>query len=389
MNEIVKVPFYRLKLAAGEINAVRDVLRSGWLTTGEITRAFEKEFAAQVGAKHAVAVNSCTAALHLSLINAGVKAGHEVITTPYTFVATIEAILHVGAKPVLVDTEADSLNLDLDLAEKAITSRTRALIPVHVAGLPCDLRRIDSIRRHKGIVIVHDAAHALGASSSGLIVGATRDYSCFSFYATKNLTTGEGGMITTASSKAVDRLRMLSLHGMSRGAWRRYSGGGSWHYQIPELGYKYNISDIASALGLAQLRRFDRMQEKRRRLAKLYRHYLEEIEELELPVEPPDLRHAWHLYIVHLRPRYRRYRDQIVEDLKKRGVETSVHFIPIYLHQYYRHRLKFSRRRYPNSYNHYRSVITLPLFVDLRENEIAYIATCLKSILRSLEPKGN
>lgn len=387
MDRTVKVPFYRLKLTTTEINAVGDVLRSGWLTTGEVTRTFEIEFAAHLGAKHAVAVNSCTAALHLSLLASGVKAGDEVVTTPYTFVATIEAILHAGAKPVLVDTEADSLNLDLELAEKAITSRTRALIPVHVAGLPCNLRELETIRRRKRITIIHDAAHALGATSGDRAVGATRDYSCFSFYATKNLTTGEGGMITTASKTAAELLRMLSLHGMSRGAWKRYSGGSSWHYQIPELGYKYNISDIASALGLAQLRRFDKMQKKRRSIAELYHHHLSEIEELELPVEPADVRHAWHLYIVHLHPRYRRYRERIVEELKKRGVETSVHFIPIYLHQYYRRRLKLSRRGYPNSYNHYSSVISLPFFVDLRENEIAYIASCLKSILSGLKSK--
>ncbi len=385
----MKVPFYRLKLSDAEIAAVRDVLRSGWLTTGEVTRTFEKEFAAQVGAKHAVAVNSCTAALHLSLLASGVRAGDEVITTPYTFVATVEAILHAGAKPVLVDTEKESLNLDLELAENAITSRTRALIPVHVTGLPCDLRKLEGIRRRKSITVVHDAAHALGAASGNRTVGATRDYSCFSFYATKNLTSGEGGMITTASKAAAERLRMLSLHGMSRGAWKRYSGGGSWHYQIAELGYKYNISDIASALGLAQLRRLDQMQMRRRKLAELYHHHLSNIQELELPIEPAGVRHAWHLYIVHLRPRYHRYRDRIIEELKERGVETSVHFIPIYLHQYYQRRLKLNRRQFPNSYNHYRGVISLPFFVDLKEKEIAYIASSLRSILSRLKSEGN
>jgi dTDP-4-amino-4,6-dideoxygalactose transaminase len=290
---------------------------------------------------------------------------------------------------VFVDTECDSLNIDLELAAAAASLTTRALVPVHIAGLPCDLDRLEAIRSRTKLAVVHDAAHALGAAWNKRRVGSGRDFSCFSFYATKNLTAGEGGMITTNSKRASERLRRLSLHGMSRGAWRRYATTGSWQYKVDDFGYKYNISDIASALGLAQLRRFEQMQKRRAEIAELYRQSLAAIEELTLPQVPPQAQHAWHLFIVTLRSSHRPHRDRIIRELRDRGVETSVHFIPIFLHNYYRGRFKLDYRDYPNSYTHYRSVISLPFFVDLREREIRHVASSLKSILASLKRKGS
>ena len=385
--KITSVPFYRLTISPAEIAKVNETLRSGWLTTGKVTQQFEAEFADYVGAKHAIAVNSCTAALHLSLIAAGVGPGDEVITTPYTFVATTETIIQCGARVKFVDTERDSFNIDLDKLEKAISVRTKAIVPVYIAGYPSDLRRIESIRKKHKVAVIHDAAHALGTSSGKTIVGSTPDMTCFSFYSTKNLTTGEGGMITTDNQKRMEQLRVIALHGMSKGAWNRYSGAGSWKYQILALGYKYNLPDMASSLGLIQLRNFDKMQAARRRAAALYEKYLGDIEELVLPHEPADGKHAWHLYIIKLRHGGEKLRDRVIEDLKAAGIGTSVHFIPLYLHPYYKKHYGQSRRDFPNSYAHYQGAITLPLFVDIKEEEIKYVADSLKKILHRARKK--
>lgn len=375
------VPFYRLRLTEAEIKSVERVLRSGWLTTGKVTHEFENEFARYVGAKHAVAVNSCTAALHLSLLAAGVGPGDEVITTPYTFVASTETIIQTGAKVVFVDTEPDSFNIDLNLIPQAITKRTKAIVPVYIAGMPSNLKQVDALRRRHKLAVIHDAAHALGTSWKGTMVGATADFTCFSFYSTKNLTTGEGGMITTNNRKLADHLRITALHGMSRGAWKRYTGAGSWKYQILELGYKYNLTDIAAALGREQLRHFGKIQASRQRAAAWYRKHLGSIEELILPQPPADGVHAWHLYIVKLRHGGEAFRDRVIEDLKACGVGTSVHFIPLYLHPYYKRHYRYTARDLPNSFNHYRSAITLPLFADITEAEIKFVADSFKKVL--------
>lgn len=378
--KVTSVPFYRLKISKQEIDKVNETMRSGWLTTGKVTHQFESEFAKYVGAKYAVAVNSCTAALHLSLIVAGVKPGDEVITTPYTFVATTETIIQCGARVVFVDTEEDSFNIDLNAVEAAITPSTRAIVPVYIAGYPSDLKRVDAIRRNHKIHVIHDAAHALGTYSGSSMVGSTPDLTCFSFYSTKNLTTGEGGMITTDNKEHMELLRVISLHGMSRDAWKRYTGSGSWKYQIRELGYKYNLSDMASSVGLVQLQNFEKMQRSRRRAAALYAKYLGGIDELVIPREPENGKHAWHLYIVKLRKGGESKRDRVIEELKSMGVGTSVHFIPLYLHPYYKTNYGYTRYDFPNSYNNYCSAITLPLFVDITEEEIRYVAECFKKI---------
>ncbi|HZI92801.1 MAG TPA: DegT/DnrJ/EryC1/StrS family aminotransferase, partial [Patescibacteria group bacterium] len=249
------IPFCRPDITEAEIEEVVATLRSGWITTGPRTKRFEEEFARRVGARHAVAVSSCTAGLHLALVAAGVGPGDEVVTTPYTFTASAAAVLHAGARPVLVDVEDDTANLDPARLARAVTARTKAIIPVHIAGHPCEMDGIQSIAREKGLTVIEDAAHSLPASYRGKSVGTISPMTVFSFYATKNLTTGEGGMVTTDDDALRDRLAVFGYHGMSRDGWQRYTAKGSWYYEILEDGFKYNMSDLQAALGLVQLRR--------------------------------------------------------------------------------------------------------------------------------------
>lgn len=362
------IPFHLPLIGPAEIEAVTEVLKSGWLTTGPATARFEREFREYVRAKHALAVNSATAALHLALAALGIGPGDEVITTPLTFCATVNTILHVGATPVLADI-GDSLNLDPDRVEAAITPRTRAILPVHFAGLPCDLNRLWRIAREHGLAMVEDAAHAIGACWNGAPIGGGRsDAVAFSFYATKNLTTGEGGMVTTPSEELHERMRILCLHGMSRHAWSRYSGSGSWAYDVVECGFKYNMTDIAAALGTVQLGRIKAMTERRREIARAYTNAFAEIPELETPPELPG--HCWHLYVLRLNlERLAVDRARFIEDLKEEGVQCSVHFIPIPLHSYYKRtlRMKDPCRR---ALEEYPRLLSLPLYARMSDGDV-------------------
>ena len=300
------IPFHRPSIGEEEIAEVVSTLRSGWLTTGPRAAQFEREFAAYTESPHAVAVNSATAGLHIALAALGIGPGHEVITTPMTFCATVQAILHVGATPVLADIGPNG-NIDPEQIERRITDRTRVIIPVHLAGLPCDMKRIWALAAKRGIHVIEDAAHAAGAFYDGRPIGAgsdadgeASDACVFSFYATKNLTTGEGGMITTHHTHFSETLRMFSLHGVSRDAWDRYSDLGHWSYDVLAHGFKYNMSDIQAAIGIHQLRKLDQFIDRRTRLAAMYNTAFAGIDELELPPDDASCRHAWHLYILRL-----------------------------------------------------------------------------------------
>ena len=277
------LPFHVPDIGDEEVAEVVDVLRSGWLTTGAKARDFEREFAAMVGAKHAVAVNSCTAALHLALEAAEIREGDEVLVPTMTFAATAEVVTYVKAKPVLVDCVDNTLNLDTGRLEQGITDKTKAIIPVHFAGHPCDMVQILSIAHAHDLRVIEDAAHALPARYNGRTVGSIGESTCFSFYATKNITTGEGGMITTDNPEYAARVRMMSLHGLSRDAWNRYSAEGSWYYEILSPGFKYNLTDIAAALGLAQLKKCDRFWKTRERYAALYHEGFCDLPEIVCP----------------------------------------------------------------------------------------------------------
>jgi dTDP-4-amino-4,6-dideoxygalactose transaminase len=377
------IPFYRPWTDDREIAQAAGAIRSGWLTTGPRVGRFETRVRRMVRAHHAVAVNSCTAALHLSLAAAGVGRGDEVITSPYTFAATGEAILYLGARPVLADIDPRTLNLDPEAAERAMTRKTRAIVPVHVAGLPCDMRSLLGLARRKRLKVVDDAAHALGSWVGGRPIGSLSDLTCFSFYATKNLTTGEGGMVTTDDPEAAQRVRRLSLHGLSHDAWKRYTRAGSWKYDVVELGFKYNMTDVAAGLGLAQAAKFLAMQARRRRLARRYDALLGPCDAYDLPTEPEGVVHAWHLYILRLRPGVLRIgRDELIEALKRRGVGTSVHFLPLHLHSFYRRTFGFRRGDYPHTERESARALSLPLYPGLTLTAQDRVARALLELAR-------
>jgi dTDP-4-amino-4,6-dideoxygalactose transaminase len=374
------LPFSRALIEEDEINAVVEVLRSGWLTTGARVREFETAFGKYVGSQHAVAVSSCTAALNLALAAIGVEDGDEVIIPTMTFAATGEVVLYFKARPVLVDCTPGTFHIDPKEIERAITRRTKAIIPVHFAGHACDMDAILEIAHRHGVKIIEDAAHALPALYHGRMVGTIGDIGCFSFYPTKTMTTGEGGMITTANQEYAERVRMLSLHGISKDAWKRYKAEGSWRYDILEMGYKYNLTDIQAAIGIAQLAKCDRMRARRIKLAERYDEALRSSEAFRLPVIPEGMPHAWHLYVIEVNSAALRIdRDRVIEELKQRGIGTSVHFIPLHLHTLYQ-RLGYRNGQFPNAEERFRGAISLPLFAAMSDEDSDRVVEALHEI---------
>lgn len=382
------IPFHRPSIGEEEINEVAETLRSGWLTTGPRVARFERDFSEYVGSEHALAVNSATAALHLALVALNIGPGDEVITTPMTFCATAQAILHVGAQPVLADVGPDG-NIDPSAIERRITPRTRAIIPVHLGGLPCDMRAIWELAGRKNICVVEDAAHAAGAYFEDQPIGASptdghpgSDAVAFSFYATKNLTTGEGGMVTTARAVLVESMRMLSLHGTSHNAWERYTEHGDWHYDVLAHGFKYNLSDIQAAIGIHQLRKLEEFIKRRTSHAAMYNRAFAGVDELELPPNSSRCRHAWHLYAIRLNlNRLKIDRAEFIRQLKSRGIGASVHFIPIPLHRFFRG-LPLSQYECPQALQLFPRVVSLPLYPAMSEEQVHYVA---KSVIQIVE----
>lgn len=381
------IPFHRPSIGDEEIGEVVNTLRSGWLTTGPQTARFEREFREYVGAPYSVALNSATAALHLALAALKIGPGAEVITSPMTFCATVQAILHVGATPILADIGPDG-NIDPQSIAERITSRTRAIIPVHLAGLPCQMNAIRSLAREHGLYVVEDAAHAAGTRYDGRLVGAegppgdlASDAIAFSFYATKNLTTGEGGMLTTRHPEVSEAVRMLSLHGTSHDAWDRYTDHGGWQYEVLAHGFKYNLSDIQSAIGIHQLRKLESFVRRRTQLAAAYAREFGGRDDVELPADRPDCRHAWHLYILRLNlERLRIDRDEFICSLRRMGVATSVHFIPIPLHPFFA-QLPLTRESCPRTMALYPRIVSLPLYPGLTEEQAQYVAKSVREVL--------
>jgi dTDP-4-amino-4,6-dideoxygalactose transaminase len=386
MNDQSIIPFQIPEIGEDEIQEVVATLRSGWLTSGERTARFEHDFAAYTGARHALAVNSCTAGLHLALAALGLGPGDEVITTPLTFCATVNTILHVGATPVLADIGPDG-NIDPDAIAARITPRTRAIVPVHFAGYPCDMDRIWRLARQHNLFVVEDAAHAAGTLYKGLPIGSSQgefasDAVAFSFYATKNMTTGEGGMVTTGRAELAARMKVLCLHGISKDAWNRYSNNGNWYYQVLEAGFKYNLSDIQSAIGIHQLRKLERFTATRIRWAKLYNEHFRDIEELEIPPDSLDGRHCWHLYTLRLRPETLSIsRDEFIVELRRRGVGASVHFIPIPLHPFFAEWAGRPENQCPKAMGLYQRMISLPLYSSMTEEQVERAAAAVKDIV--------
>lgn len=360
------LPFHVPDIDDAEISSVEQTLRSGWLTTGPKVREFELQFAEFVGARHAIAVNSCTAALHLALDAIGIKEGDEVIVPTLTFAATAEVVFYFRARPVLVDCCPKTLNIDPEQIERAITPRTRAIIPVHFAGQPCHMDPIREIARQHNLAVIEDAAHALPARYRNQMVGTIGDITCFSFYATKTITTGEGGMITTNNDEYAERMRIMSLHGISKDAWKRYTAEGSWRYDILFPGYKYNLTDIAAALGVEQLKKCVRFYETRRQMAYEFNQAFADIAALNIPFVDEAVQHAWHLYVIQLNlEQLAISRDLLIEELKRANIGTSVHFIPLHLHPFYRDTLHYDARAFPCATRAFERIISLPLYTKM------------------------
>jgi dTDP-4-amino-4,6-dideoxygalactose transaminase len=383
------LPLAQPDLSPAELAAVADVLESGWLTTGPRVYAFERAFAAEVGAAEAVALNSCTAGLHLSLLAAGVGPDHEVVTTPLTFCATANTVVHCGARPVFADVRPETGTLDPAAAEAAITARTRVVLPVHHAGRPADPVAFRALADRRHLTLIEDAAHAVAASVEGVAVGAIADYTCFSFYATKNLATGEGGMVTLASSERAAWMRIAALHGLSRDAWKRYGPGGAAQYDVVMAGFKYNMTDIQAALGLVQLQRLSSMQQRRARLWALYDEAL-----ADLPLVPPapvpaGWSHAHHLYTVLVDPlRCGWERDALQAALAEEGIGTSVHFRALHLHPFYAERYGLRRGMYPHSEYVSDHALSLPFWSAMGDDDVARVVDVLRGILRKKAPRA-
>lgn len=376
------VPFHVPQIGEEEIESVVRTLKSGWITTGSQVKAFEENFSRYVECKNAVAVNSCTAALHLALDAIGIEEGDEVIVPTVTFAATAEVVLYFRAKPILVDCEPDTYNLDCKRLEAAITSKTKAIIPVHFGGQPCDMGSIAKIARDHKLRVVEDAAHALPASYEGKRVGSIGDITCFSFYATKTITTGEGGMATTENSELADRMRLMSLHGISHDAWKRYTREGSWYYEILYPGFKYNLTDIAAALGIEQLKKCNEFWESRRRIAMTYDQNFGDLPEIRTPVCRSNVQHAWHLYVIQLNlARLKIDRNQFIEVLREQGIGTSVHFIPLHHHPYYRNSSDYGPRDFPNADCVFERIVSLPIYPKMTDVEVEKVIRAVRQIV--------
>ncbi|TWT34017.1 UDP-4-amino-4-deoxy-L-arabinose--oxoglutarate aminotransferase [Posidoniimonas corsicana] len=367
----MQVPFSPPSITDVEIAEVLDTLSSGWITTGPKTRVFEQAFCERVGAKAAVAVNSCTAALALALKLHEIGPGDEVITTTLTFTSTVNVIEHTGARPVLVDVCPDTLNIDPEQVERSITCRTKAVIAVHYAGHPADIPALQAICDSHGLKLIEDAAHALPAAIGGRTIGGTGNLTTFSFYATKNLATGEGGMLT-GPPELLERARTLSLHGMSRNAWNRYGANGDWFYDVLEPGFKYNMSDLQAALGVAQLKRLDDLQARRAEIYNRYNNVFARVDGVQTPVLRLGCDHAHHLYV--LRMQDHNDRDELVNRLREYSVSTSVHFIPVHIHKYYRDRYGYSQNDFPVAFDSYQRMVSLPLSPALTDDQVTYVA---------------
>ena len=375
------LPFSPPYIGEEEIEGVVDSLRSGWITTGPKTKLFEKEFAAYLGAPAALAVNSCTAALHLGLVCNGIGPGDEVITTPLTFAATVGVIEHAGATPVLVDIEPDTMNIDPAAVRAAVTDRTRAVICVHYGGHPCEMDELQSICDEHDLLLVEDAAHAIPTRYKGRLIGSGTNPVAFSFYATKNLTTAEGGMLT-GSPEMIDEAVVAHLHGMNRDAWKRGDKSGSWRYDIAMPGFKYNMTDLQAALGLAQLAKLDGMLVRRREIVAQYNEGFAPMDAFDLPVERESCQSAWHLYPLRLREgALKLTRDQFIEELRARNIGTSVHFIAIHTFSYYRQKYGFVPEDFPIAHRESERVVTIPLHPGLSQEDVEDVIGAVAEIV--------
>lgn len=373
------IPLARPFIRREEEEEVVDTLRSGLIATGPKTEQFERELALYLGRRHAMGTNSCTAALHLGLLALGVGAGDEVVTTPMTFVATVNPIVYIGAKPVFVDVEPDTLDIDPVLIEEAITARTKAIVVTHLYGHPCEMDEISEIAQRYGLKVIGDCAHAIEAEYKGKKVGSLGAIDCFSFYATKNLTTGNGGMLMTDEDSVAHLVQSLRDHGMSPGAWARYHTGELEGYPMTNLGYKYIMWDIPAALGLQQLRRLEQRHKKRLEIAAKYNAALGSLSEHVEVLHPRShVKHAYHLYVIRLNGIDR---DRVAPEMEARGIGVGIHYRPVHLEPYYRQRFKHSDGEFPVAEDAGARVLSLPFWPEMKQEEVERVVETLESVI--------
>ena len=378
------LPFALPEIGEEEIEEVVATLRSGWLTGGPRVQRFEEGFRRITGAQHAVALSSCTAGLHLALLASGIGPGDEVITTPFTFCATVNVIIHAGATPILADIRDDDHNIDVEQVARKITPRTKALMPMHYGGQPCHMDELLALAREHKLRVIEDAAHALGAQDRGRPIGALSDAAVFSFYPIKPITTGQGGMLTTNDQALAGQVRILSLHGLSKNAWNRYAEGGSAEYQVLAPGFNYSMTDIQAAIGVHQLEKLERFQAQRTHLAGVYDRLLAGVPEVRCPQTRENVVHAWHLYPIRLElERLRCSRNEFIDELRKRGIGTSLHFIPIHLHPYYREAFGFQPGDFPVAEQVYAGLISLPLYPRMQDADVERVVTAIQDIVQA------
>lgn len=384
MNQQTFLPFALPDIGEDEINEVVDALRSGWVTTGPKTKRFETDFSEFLGGGlESISVNSATAGLHLALEAIGISAGDEIITTPYTFTATAEVIRYLGAHPVFVDIDPNTFNIDPSKIEAAITPKTKAIIPVHFAGLACDMQAILTIARRHNLKIVEDAAHALPTRYQGQLIGTLEsDVTVFSFYATKTITTGEGGMVVTRNPDIAARCKIMRLHGISRDAFNRYtSTKPAWHYEVVAPGFKYNLTDLASSLGIHQLKKAVAFQQRRQQMAERYTRELADLPLLTPPTALAGDLHAWHLYVLRLLPAAGIERNRFIEAMAEHGIGCSVHFIPLHIHPYWRDSYHLQPQDFPYTLATYEQAVSLPIYTKMTDEDQTRVIAAIREIL--------
>ncbi len=374
--------FHKPFLSEEEVDEIVDTVRSGWLSMGPKTLRFESEFNNYIGSKKSIAVSSWTAAGHLTLEAFGIKAGDEVIVPTMTFPATAEIVCYFGAKPVIVDVSEDTLNISLKEIEKAITPKTKAIIPVHYGGQPCDMDEILDLAKKYGLKVLEDAAHSLPATYKGKKIGTISDVTCFSFYATKTLSTGEGGMICTNDDELAERCSIMRLHGINRDAWKRYSESGSWYYEVVAPGFKYNFTDLQASLGLPQLKKVDYMWESRKRIAARYTEELKNLDSIELHTVKSDRESSWHLFPIRLHlEKLNKTRAQIIEELRKNNIGVGVHFMPVHQHLYYNETFNLRDDDFPVASSIFPRLLSLPIYPGMNDENVERVISVLTDVL--------
>jgi len=380
-EDVKHIPYAAQWIEDDDIQAVEEVLKSDYLTTGPKINEFEQAFAAYVGAKYAVAVSSGTAALHAACFAAGIKKDDEVITTPMTFAASANCVFYCGGRPVFADIDPNTYNIDSSAIENCITSKTKAIIPVHFTGQPCDMGAIIAIAKKYNLIVIEDAAHALGAEYKGQKIGAISDMTCFSFHPVKHITTGEGGMITTNDECLYKKLIQFRNHGITRDRSLLRHDDGPWYYEQQFLGYNYRMTDIQAALGMSQLKKINRFLARRRKIVNRYNEVFSDIPQIVIPHQMSEAQSAWHLYILQLKlEQLAASRKEIYLSLQQRGIGVNVHYIPVYYHPYYK-KLGYNRGLCPNAETLYDRIITIPLYPKMSDDDVEYVIEAIKESL--------